>query len=96
VRTQGAARIQKSTPFGMKPGGGGGGGGGGGDTSGERVTQSAQSASKNVAVTESDVTVSDIVTVSEFVTESIFGFSRLFVCDVNAFNAGVRGIVDQV
>ena len=27
---------------------------------------------------------------------SIFGFSRLFVCDVNVFNAGVRSMVQQV
>jgi len=62
------------------------------DAGGKRALESAM---VNVTVLKR-VLAMESATVIERVTESIFGFSRLFVCDVDAFNAGVRGMVEQV
>ena len=62
------------------------------DAGGKRALESAM---VNVTVLKR-VLAMESATVIERVTESIFGFSRLFVCDVDAFNAGVRDMVAQV
>ena len=62
------------------------------DAGGKRAPESAM---VNVTVLKR-IPVMESVTVTKRVTESIFGFSRLFVCDVDAFNAGVRDMVAQV
>jgi hypothetical protein len=62
------------------------------DAGGKRAPESAM---VNLTVLKR-IPVMESVTVTKRVTESIFGFSRLFVCDVDAFNAGVRDMVAQV